>query len=422
MPSVVESPSRSVSQADCLALDERDPLKHLKDRFDLPEGVIYLDGNSLGALPKSVKPRLAKAINEEWGKGLIRSWNDAGWYPAPKRAGEAIARLIGADRDEVIVCDSISVNLFKLLIAALRKRPERKIIVSEKGNFPTDVYINAEAAELMGCELRCVEPGDVQAAIEEAGDGLALLQLTHVHYKTGAIYDMAGLTRTVQKLGGLVIWDLAHSAGTLPVDLNGCRADFAVGCGYKYLNGGPGAPAFVFVARHHLPDLHQPIAGWHGHARPFAFAQDYAPHAGIEKMLAGTSPQLSLIALEEALTVFDGVDMQVLRAKNRTLGDLFIQLVDQELGAFGFELASPRESAERGSQVSLTHPQGYAIVQALIARGIIGDFRAPDILRFGFAAPYVGYEDIWNAIAALKDIMATGVWDQPQFHARQAVT
>ncbi|MTH97521.1 kynureninase [Roseibium sp. RKSG952] len=409
-------------QDHCWDLDQKDPLRGMKDLFDLPEGVVYLDGNSLGALPKSVKPRLSAAVSEEWGHGLIRSWNEAGWYPAPKRAGAAIARLIGADPDEVIVCDSISVNLFKLVIAALRKRPGRKVILSETGNFPTDVYINAEAAKLMGCELRCVAPEDMEAVLAEVGEDLALLQLTHVHYKTGAIYDMAGLTRKAQALGGLVIWDLAHSAGALPVDLNGVNADFAVGCTYKYLNGGPGAPAFVFVAGRHLAGLEQPIAGWHGHAQPFVFTQDYAPHNGIEKMLAGTSPQLSLIALEEALTVFKGADMHQIRDKNRLLGDLFIHLVDQELADFGFGLASPREGDKRGSQVSLTHPDGYAIVQALIARGIIGDFRAPDILRFGFAAPYVGYEDIWASVAALKEIMMSGSWDSPAFQQQNAVT
>lgn len=409
-----------ITREGCVARDATDPLAHLRDRFVLPEGVIYLDGNSLGALPRGVADRMEAAISEEWGNGLIRSWNDADWYPAPRRAGDAIARLIGAEAGEVIVSDSISVNLFKLLVAALRLRSGRRVIVSERGNFPTDVYIDAEAARLMGCELRCVAPEDVEEAIAAAGDELAAVQLTHVHYKTGEIYDMAGITAQAQRLGGLAIWDLAHSAGALPVDLNGCNADFAVGCGYKYLNGGPGAPAFLFVAARHIAAMDQPLPGWHGHARPFGFEQDYAPAPGIERMLTGTAPQLSLIALEQALEVFADVDMGLLRRKNQTLGDLFIALVDQELE--GFALASPRDTDLRGSQVSLRHSEGYAIVQALIARGIIGDFRAPDILRFGFAAPYIGYEDVWTAVAAIRYVMETGAWDRPEFRARRAVT
>ncbi|GGA27268.1 kynureninase [Neptunicoccus cionae] len=403
-------------------MDANDPMAHLRDRFELPEGVIYLDGNSLGALPKGVNERLQKAVTEEWGKGLIRSWNDADWYPAPQRTGAAIARLIGAGEDEVVVCDSTSVNLYKVLVGALRMRKDRKVIISEQGNFPTDVYINAEVADMMGYELRCVAPEDVEQAIAEAGETLAAVQLTHVHYKSGRIYDMKGITEQAQTLGGLVIWDLAHSAGALPVDLNGCNADFAVGCGYKYLNGGPGAPAFLFVASRHLAEMHQPLAGWHGHAKPFAFTQGYEPHAKIDQMLTGTASQLGLIALESALKVFADVDMSALRKKNQQLGDLFIALVEQELDGMGFELASPRDGAARGSQVSLTHAEGYPIVQALIARGVIGDFRAPDILRFGFAAPYVSYQDIWDSVSHLREIMKTGEWDQAKFKTRQAVT
>ena len=411
-----------ITRADCAQRDETDPLAPIRELFDLPDDVIYLDGNSLGALPRGLGERLHRAVVDEWGKELIRAWNTTDWYHAPQRAGAAIARLIGAESDEVVVCDSTSVNLFKVLISALRMRPDRKVIVSERGNFPTDVYIDAEAADLMGFELRCVQPEDVDAAIAEAGEALALVQLTHVHYKTGRIYDMVGITAQAQALGGLAVWDLAHSAGALPVDLNGCNADFAVGCGYKYLNGGPGAPAFVFVAKRHISNVRQPLPGWHGHAQPFEFTQDYTPHPGIDRMLTGTAPQLSLISLEEALKVFDTIDMQTLRAKNQALGDLFIALVDQELADMGFELASPRNATERGSQVSLTHVEGYAIVQALIARGVIGDFRAPDILRFGFAAPYVRYCDIWASIAHLKEIMQTREWDAPEFKTRQAVT
>ena len=416
------APVGKVTREDTIKMDGADPIAHLRERFELPEGDIYLDGNSLGALPLGVMERLEVAVKKEWGQGLIRSWNDADWYPAPQRAGAAIARILGADDDEVIVCDSISVNLFKLLVGALRMRKGRKIIVSEIGNFPTDVYINQEVADLMGCELRCVIPEEVEAAISAAGDNLAIVQLTHVHYKTGRIYDMQGITKKVQDLGGLVIWDLAHSAGCLPVQLNDCNADFAVGCGYKYLNGGPGAPAFVFVARRHFEAMDQPLRGWHGHAEPFAFTQKYKPHPTIDQMLTGTASQLATLALETALKVFEDVDMNLLRQKNMALGDLFIALVEQELGGMNFELASPKEAEHRGSQVSLIHEEGYAIMQAVIARGIIGDFRAPDILRFGFASPYVRYIDIWDSIAHLRDVMEMREWDQPKFKERRAVT
>ena len=406
----------------CLAMDVADPLAGYRSAFDLPEGTIYLDGNSLGALPHRVVARMRQAITEEWGKGLIRSWNDADWYLAPQRAGAAIARLIGAGADEVIVCDSTSVNLFKVLVAGLKLRPARKVIISETGNFPTDVYVSARVAEMQGAALRCVAPDQVEAAIAEAGADFALVHLTQVNYKTGLIHDMNAITRAAHAAGGLAIWDLAHSAGTLAVDLAAADADFAVGCGYKYLNGGPGAPAFVFGAKRHHADIYQPIAGWHGHAKPFAFAHDYQPDPGIDRMLAGTAPQLGIIALETALSVFDTVDMRQLRAKGIALGDLFIRLVDQELAGHGFGLASPRDGRIRGSQVSLTHPEGYAIMQAVIARGAVGDFRAPDILRFGFAGLYVTHADIWDAIAVLRGVMDQRLWDQPQYKAVKAVT
>jgi kynureninase len=384
--------------------------------------VIYLDGNSLGALVASVPQRMATAVEQEWGHGLIRSWNDADWYHAPQRVGASIARLIGADAEEVVSCDSTSINLFKVLVAALRLRPGRPVILGELGNFPTDMYVADSVAGLMGAQLTCVEAQDMESAIERLGSSLAVVTLTHVNYRSGRMYDMARITAAAQRVGALVAWDLAHSAGTLPLDLNGCHVDFAVGCGYKYLNGGPGAPAFVFAAGRHLADVQQPLAGWHGHLKPFAFTQSYEPSPGIERMLVGTAPQLAMIALEEALKAFDGVDMQQLRHKGSALGDLFIQLVEQELGRETFGLISPREAAVRGSQVALTHPQGYAIVQALIARGVIGDFRAPDILRFGFAGLYVRYIDIWDAVAALKAVMQTGEWNQPAFTTVKAVT
>ncbi|WP_176040603.1 kynureninase [Burkholderia stabilis] len=403
----------------CAALDAADPLAHCRARFDLPTDTIYLDGNSLGAMPANVPARMQRALEHEWAHGLIRSWNDADWYPAPQRTGDKIAALIGAGKGEVIVADSTSVNLFKVLVAATRMRPGRRVILAERTNFPTDVYIAASVAELTGCELRCVDPDEIVAAIDE---DVAVVSLTHVNYKSGKRYDMAAVTRQAHEAGVLSVWDLCHSAGAMPIGLNACDADFAVGCGYKYLNGGPGAPAYVFVASRHLADVRQPLTGWHGHAKPFDFTHDYAPHPAIDRMLTGTAPQLGVIALEAALDAFDGVDLGVLRDKSVALGDLFIALVDQELDGLGFTLASPRDAAQRGSQVSLAHAEGYAIVQALIARNMIGDFRAPDILRFGFAPLYVRYVDVWDTIAALKDVVATGAWNTDAFLARKSVT
>jgi kynureninase len=404
---------------DCNALDKTDALAYCRDRFQLPEGVIYLDGNSLGAMPKSVPPRMKKAIEQEWAIGLIRSWNDADWYPAPQRVGAKIAKLVGAQAHEVIVADSISVNLFKVLVAALRMRPGRTRILGELGNFPTDGYIASGVAELMKAEFVALESDAIFDAIDES---VAIVSLTHVNYKSGRKYDMAAITKRAHEVGALVLWDLAHTAGAMPCDLNGCKADFAVGCGYKYLNGGPGAPAFVFVDERHHAALNQPLKGWHGHAQPFAFVDGYEASKGMDQMLVGTASQLSLISLEAALEAFDGVDMHVLRRKSEALTDVFIRLVYQELQSFGFGLATPREASQRGSQVALTHPEAYAIMQAMIARGVIGDFRAPDILRFGFAALYVSFVDVWHTVANLKAVMATSEWQAPQFMLRKAVT
>jgi kynureninase len=408
-------------------LDQSDPLAHCRERFNLPEGVIYLDGNSLGALPKAVAPRLKIAVEQEWGVGLIRSWNDANWYPAPQRVGARVAQMIGADGNEVIMADSTSVNLFKVLIAALRlqkDQPGRDVILTESGNFPTDGYIAQGAAELVGARFKMVEPADIMAALDES---VAVVTLTHVNYKTGRLHDMAAITKRAHEVGALVVWDLAHTAGAMPCDLNGCvaggtGADFAVGCGYKYLNGGPGAPAFVFAAKRHHAAMRQPLTGWHGHAAPFAFTDDYTAGVGMDAMLVGTASQLGLIALEAALTAFDGVDMNQLRSKSLRLTDLFMALVKQELGSFGFGMVTPEDHADRGSQVALTHLEGYAVMQAVIAKGVIGDFRAPNILRFGFAALYVSYVDVWNAIAVIKEIMQTSAWQAPQFMQKKAVT
>ncbi|WP_332773261.1 kynureninase [Phenylobacterium sp.] len=405
-------------RAACEALDRADPLAGRRALFDLTPGQIYLDGNSLGALPRAVKPRLDAAVQAEWGRDLIKSWNTADWINLPARVGAKIAPLIGAAPDEVIAADSTSVNIFKLAAGALKLRPGRKVIVTEPGNFPTDLYILQGLRDLMGdVELRVVEQAGLEAALT---DEVALLLLTHVHYKTGRVHDMARLTAQAHAAGALVLWDLSHSAGALAVDLSGCGADLAVGCGYKYLNGGPGAPAFLFVAKRLQADFQSPLTGWMGHAAPFAFGDDYAPAKGVLRGLCGTPSVLGLTALEAALTVFDGVDMADIRAKSMVLGDLFLDLALARCPEFG--LGCSRDAIQRGSQVALTHPQGYPIMQALIHRGVIGDFRAPDVLRFGFTPLYVGYADVWDAVEILVDIMANEQWREARFHEIAAVT
>ncbi len=411
----------ALTRADLEARDAQDPLAPFRERFDLPEGVIYLDGNSLGALPKATVERIHALVTREWGQDLIRSWNLHGWIDLPQRVGDKIARLIGAEPGEVIVCDSTSANLFKVLAAALRLCPGRHVILSDTGNFPTDLYMAQGLVDLLShqYELRLVDERDVLDAIDE---DVAVVMLTQVNYRTGYLHDMATITRAAHERGALVIWDLAHSAGALPVDLNGCHVDFAVGCGYKYLNGGPGAPAFVFVARRWQEQALSPLWGWMGHAEPFALELEYRPADGVRRMLCGTPPILSMAALEVGVDMLLEADIQAVRRKSVALGQLFIQLAEQELAPFGFELASPRDPERRGSQVSLRHPEGYPIVQALISRGIIGDFRAPDILRFGFAPLYVRYVDVWDTVAALRNIMETGAWDRPAFRVRGKVT
>jgi kynureninase len=410
-----------IDRQDCIAQDGADVLAPLRRRFALPDGVIYLDGNSLGALPRHVPARLRQVVDEEWGVGLIRSWNDAAWIDASRRTAARIAPLIGADADEVAVADSTSVNLFKLLVAAVRLNPGRDVLLTQRGNFPTDLYIAQGVADLLGLTLRHAgsERREVLAALD---DRVAVLALTHVDYRTGRIQEMHQITAAAHAAGALALWDLSHSAGALDVALDDAGVDFAVGCGYKYLNGGPGAPAYAFVARRHQEHLRQPLTGWLGHAQPFAFADRYSPAPGIDRLQCGTPPMLSLLALESALEAFDGADVATLRAKGMALGDLFIRLADARLDGKGFTLVSPREARERGSQVSFAHPQGYAIVQALIARGIIGDFRPPDILRFGLAPLYVRFVDVFDTVDAIATIVRTGEWDQPRFLSAKAVT
>ncbi|HYD64915.1 kynureninase [Azospirillum sp.] len=410
-----------ISREDALALDAADELAAVRERFVLPEGEIYLDGNSLGALPRATAERLRHVVEAEWGRDLIRSWNAAGWIDLPQRVGDKIGRLVGAAAGEVVVADSTSVNLFKALSAALRLRPDRRVIVTERGNFPTDLYVAQGLIEQLGGrhELRMVERDAVAGAI---GADTAVVMLTHVDYRTGAVHDMAGVTAAAHGQGALMLWDLAHSAGAMPVDLDGCGADLAVGCGYKYLNGGPGAPAFLYVARRHQEAFRQPLTGWMGHAEPFAFGTGYRPADGIRRALCGTPPVLSLAALEAGVDELLAVDLRAVRRKSLAMTGLFRRLVAGMGLELGLELAGPEDPAACGSQVSLRHPQGYAIVQALIARGIVGDFRAPDILRFGFAPLYLRFADVWDAAAALRDVLETGAWDRPEFHRRHAVT
>jgi kynureninase len=398
-------------------LDAADPLAGLRHRFDLPDGVIYLDGNSLGALPRAVRPAVLDLLDRQWREDLIRSWNTNGWWDAPGRVGDRIGALIGAGPGQVVACDGTSVNLYKVLDAALTMRPDRSVIVTEPENFPTDRYIAASVAERRGATLRLCDPLDVASALDET---VAVCCLTHVSYRTGRMYDMAAVTGAVHDVGALAVWDLAHSAGAVPLALDADGVDLAVGCGYKYLNGGPGAPAFVYVAGRHQADFRQPLTGWHGHARPFAMAPDFEPDAGVRRALVGTPPMLSLAALEAALTAFDGVDLAAVRAKSVSLSELFIALVEER--AEDFVLASPREAAQRGSQVCFEHPEAYAIKKALAEWDVIGDFREPAILRFGLAPLYVRHVDVWDAVDRLVDVTETELWRAPRFRERDAVT
>ena len=422
------------SLAACESLDQQDPLRSLRDLFQLPEGVIYLDGNSLGVLPKATPTRVAQAVTQEWGNDLIKSWNTAGWFQLPLKVGDKIARLIGANANEVVAADSTSINLYKVLSAAMSiaqaDHPHKNIILSEDTNFPTDLYMAEALCKERGYRLKLVAADELVTALQP---DVAVLMLTHVNYRTGAMFNMKALTNAAHAVGALSVWDLAHSAGAVLVDLNAAGADFAVGCGYKYLNGGPGAPAFVWVNPQHTDRFWQPLTGWWGHAAPFEFTPDYQPAKGITRYQCGTQPVLSLVALDTGLDAFLEVEklggMPALRKKSLALTGLFMHLVKTQLLEHGFGIATPEDDESRGSQVSLTRSDGaYAIVQALIARGVIGDFRAgdgkqqPDILRFGLTPLYVGYADVWHAVQNLKEVMDTQEWQQARFSKKQAVT
>ncbi len=428
-----------ITLQDCQQRDTTDSLRGLRHLFSIPPGVIYLDGNSLGIMPKAAAARAAEVITQEWGVDLIRAWNSAGWFSLSQRLGNMIAPLIGAGPDEVVATDTTSINLYKVLSAALtiaaHNAPQRRLMVSERSNFPTDLYIAEGLCKEHGNTLKLVEPEEIGAALTS---NVAILMLTHVNYRTGAMHDMAAVTACAHAAGALVVWDLAHSAGAVLVDLTTAQADFAIGCGYKYLNGGPGAPAFVWVNPKHADRFWQPLSGWWGHANPFEFAPNYKPAAGITRYLCGTQPIVSMSLLECGLDGFRAAQelggMTALRNKSLALTDLYIALVEQRCAGHGLGLATPREHALRGSQVCLTREHtkdgsgAFAIVQALIARGVIGDFRAgdgqrhKDILRFGFTPLYTSFEDVWNAVEQLRQVLESGEWQQPQFNKKHAVT
>ena len=440
------TPFSPITRAECEALDRQDPLGTLRTQFSIPPGLIYLDGNSLGVLPAAAAARVAQVVQQEWGQGLIRSWNSAGWMALSQRVGDKIARLVGAAPGELVVADSTSVNLFKVLSAALdlagvtrhepapgagsevTRSPRRDVIVSERSNFPTDLYIAQSLAQQHGARLELLEAEEIPARLSGArGQDVAVLTLTHVNYRTGRMHDMAGLTARAHAAGALTVWDLAHSAGAVPVDLSGAGADFAVGCGYKYLNGGPGAPAFVWAHRRHVDRAWQPLAGWIGHAAPFEFTPDFRPAPGISRYLCGTPPVLSLAALECGVDTVLAAEplggMAALRTKSLALTRLFAELVQARCAGHGLRLVSPTDDAQRGSQVCLARDEGaYAIVQALIERGVIGDFRAPDVLRFGFTPLYIGFAEVWDAVEHLRQVLDGGVWREARFQQRQQVT
>ncbi len=430
----------AISLNDCVARDADDPLAALRDQFALKDELIYLDGNSLGALPKTAAARIAEVVTDEWGNGLIVSWNKANWFDLPQRLGDKVARLVGASPGEVVCTDSTSINLYKALFAATSAviasgDSARRVVLSERSNFPTDLYIADALCRERGFELKLIEADELPDALTAE---VAVLMLTHVNYRTGAMHDMKALTAAAHAAGAITVWDLAHSAGAVPVALNACDADFAVGCGYKYLNGGPGAPAFLWVHARRANQFTQPLAGWWGHAAPFEFTPHYRPAAGVARYLCGTQPVIALAALECGIdsvlaaenAAGDGSAMDALRAKSLALTDTFIALVAQRCEG-RFDLVTPREHERRGSQVCLAMADGsdaaYPIVQALIARGVVGDFRAgddrmPDILRFGFTPLYLRFVDVWNAVEYLVQVLETGEWQSDEFNLKQAVT
>jgi kynureninase len=407
-----------MDRAAAVALDGRSPLRARRDLFALPEGVVYLDGNSLGALPRSVATRLQRVVADEWGDGLISSWNTADWVGLTRRVGAKIAPLVGVAPEDVHVGDSTTVTLFKTLVAASRLRPDRRVVVLEPTTFPTDAYVADGVARTLDLEVRWCDPADPAASL---GDDVALLALTHVDFRSGAMFDIPSVTHAAHEAGALVQWDLCHSTGAVPVALMAADADVAVGCTYKYLNGGPGSPAFSWVHPRHQATWDQPITGWFGHARPFDMDRSFTPADGITRMASGTPPVLALSALDAALDVFDGVSVEVLREVSLSLTDYFLALVDARLGS-AFEVVTPRAHQLRGSQVSLRHPAAYGVVQALVERGVVGDFRTPDVARFGFAPLYVTHADVFDAVEHLVAVVSGEEHLRPAYDVRNAVT
>ena len=404
------------------ALDKADPLANKRDEFDLPADTIYLDGNSLGALPKTVKSRVAEVVSQQWGCHLIRSWNDHQWIDLPTRVGEKIAPLIGAAKGQVICCDSISVNLFKLLSSALSLNSQRNMVLSTEDNFPTDLYMVQGLSNLLGpelCQLTLVAEQDIEQSLN---DKVAVLLLTQVNFRTGQLLDMQKLTKLAHEKGILVIWDLAHSAGAIDVELDKCHADFAVGCGYKYLNGGPGSPAFLYVAKRHQANVKQPLAGWMGQAKPFAFDATYQGADNINQFLSGTPSVIAMSALDAALDTWQDVDMAKVREKSIALADVFIKLLQAHPSLIDLRLCSTEDSSQRGSQLAFAHTDAFAICQALIERGVIADFRSPNILRFGFTPLYTSFEDVWNAVTILVDVVETQLYKESRFNLAGKVT
>ncbi|MGO8875725.1 MAG: kynureninase [Acidimicrobiales bacterium] len=408
--------SYSWTRERCAALDRQDPLRHVRGRFQLREGLVYLDGNSLGALPKAVPDRMAHVLQHEWGSGLVGSWDS--WISAPDRAGDRIARLIGAGAGEVVVIDTTTIALVKLLGAALGARPGRKVILTTATNFPSDLYAAAGLARLLGdVEVRSSDADTVREALDES---VAVLMLTQVDFRTGAMFDMASLTAAAHEAGALTVWDLCHSAGAVVVECDRDGVDLAVGCCYKYLNAGPGAPAFVYVRRELQEILENPLPGWLGHDAPFDFVASFRPAGGIRRFITSSPSILGIAALEAALDAWEGVTMQAVRTKSVALSELFVEAVGERLGE-ELELASPRDPERRGSQISLRHPQAYAIMQALIARGVVGDFRAPDLCRFGFTPLYLRFTDVFEAVEVLADVVSSRCYEDEAYSVLRPV-
>ena len=417
-----EAGPHPLTRDDLLERDRTDPLAPFRARFRLPEGLIYLDGNSLGPPSTVMSRRVESLLAEEWGRDLIASWNRHDWFHLPERVGARIAPLLGVGGDEVIAADSVSLNLFKLLGALLRRAGERRVVLADESNFPTDLHVAAGLTQLLsgtGATLRLVTPEAFESAL---APDVAVATLTQVDFRTGRMRDLRRVTEAARRSGVPIVWDLSHSAGALPLQLHRDGVEYAVGCGYKYLNGGPGAPGFLYVSRGLQDGLESPLAGWMGHAHPFDCGLHHDPAPGMRRFLVGTPPILSMVALDEGLRTFEGVSMDQVRRKSERLGDLFLRLAEERLSHRGIGLASPRNAGERGSQVSLRHPDAYPVMQALIARGVIGDFREPDYLRFGLAPLYVRYVDIGDAVEALSDILTSGEWRAPRFRHRNAVT